>query len=287
VSRCAITGATGLVGGAIARCLEAHGWDVLRLVRHAHGRAGEMPFDLGKPLAPGALEGADALVHCAYDWGARRGPGVDAVNIQGSLSLLETACAAGIRKLVFISTISAYPGCPSAYGQGKLVVEDFVRGKGGVVIRPGLVCGDPARGMFGSLHRMARLPILPVFDGGRQPLCLIHVDDLASLVETVLRPEMVAPAGPITAAFPNPVTFRDLLERLARAQGHRLILVPVPARLALAGLRMLEALSIRLRFSSDSLISLLDSSAMVDLSAPRSLGVALRDCGREFDIPAR
>ena len=285
MSRCAITGANGLVGGALVRRLRSAGWETLRLVRAARPGAGDLSFGLGKPLPADALRGADAFVHCAYDWGARGWRDIEAVNVRGSIEIFETALAAGVRKLVFISTVSAYQGCPSLYGRGKVMVEDFVRGKGGIVIRPGLVYGDSTRGMFGALYRLAGLPLLPVFDSGRQPLFLVHVDDLAALVEATLRPDCAIPAEPITAAFPEPVAFRELLQFLSRARGSRLLLVPVPARLALTGLRLLEALDLRLRFRSDSLLSLLDAGASQDFSALSRLDVPMRDWRREFDIP--
>lgn len=284
MNRCAITGASGLVGGALARRLRSAGWETLRLVRAARPGAGDVPFELGKRLPPEALQGVDALVHCAYDWGARGWRDIEAVNVRGSIDLFETAVAVGIRRLVFISTVSAYHGCPSLYGRGKLIVEDFVRGKGGVVIRPGLVCGDSARGMFGTLYRLAGLPLLPVFDGGLQPLFLVHVDDLATLVEVALRPDRAVSPQLITAAFPEPVTFRQLLRFLSRARSNHLLLVPVPAPVALAGLRLLEALGLRLRFSSDSLVSLLDAGAAMDFSPLSRLEVPMRDWRQEFDI---
>ncbi len=286
MSQCAITGANGLVGGALARRLRATGWETLSLVRGARSAAGYVPFELGKPLPPEAFKGVDALVHCAYDWSARGWKDIEAVNVRGSIELCEAAVSAGVQRLVFISTVSAYRGCPSLYGRGKLIVEDMVRSRGGIVIRPGLVYGDSSKGMFGALSRLSGLPMLPVFDDGRQPLFLVHVEDLATVIEVTLRPGHAVSPDPITAAFPEPVTFRKLLQLLARARGKRLLLVPVPAPLALAGLRLLEAIGLRLSFRSDSLLTLLDAGATLDFSELQRLDVSMRDWHEEFDIRA-
>ena len=286
MSRCAITGASGLVGGALASRLRLAGWETRRLVRAARAGTGDVPFELGTPLPPEAFKGVDALVHCAYDWGAREWQDIERVNVRGSIELCETALSAGIQRLVFISTVSAYRGCPSLYGRGKLIVEDVVRSSGGVIIRPGLVYGDSSRGMFGALCRLSRLPLLPIFDDGRQPLFLVHVEDLATLIEAALRSARAVSPEPITAAFPEPVTFRELLQLLSRARGKRLFLVPVPSRLALMGLRLLEAIGLRLPFRSDSLVSLLDAGATIDFSGQSRLDVIMRDWRQEFDISA-
>jgi len=286
VSLCAITGTSGLVGGALVRRFRSAGWETRCLVRPARAAPGEAPFELGKPLPPDLFNGVDALVHCAYDWGARGWQDIESVNVRGSIELCHSALSSGVQRLVFISTLSAYHGCPSLYGRGKLMVEDVVRRSGGVVIRPGLVYGDASRGMFGALYRLSGLPLLPIFDGGRQPLFLIHVDDLASVVEVALRPDLAVAPEPITAAFPQPVTFQELLQFLARARGKRLLCVPVPSRLALTGLRLLEAIGLPLPFKSDSLVSLLDASATVDFSGLDRLDVPMRDWRKEFDFSA-
>ena len=42
------------------------------------------------------------------------------------MALLDAARAAGVGRVLFVSSISAYDGCRSAYGRGKLRVETAV-----------------------------------------------------------------------------------------------------------------------------------------------------------------
>ena len=60
-----------------------------------------------------------------------------------------------------------------------------VTGAGGLVVRPGMVFGDVRQGIFGTLTRLARMPLLPVFDGGFQPLWFVHREDLAKVVSLI------------------------------------------------------------------------------------------------------
>jgi NAD dependent epimerase/dehydratase family enzyme len=59
----AVTGASGLIGSAVSRRLEAGGHRVSRLVRRPAG-PGEISWDpAAGSLNPARLEGADAVIH--------------------------------------------------------------------------------------------------------------------------------------------------------------------------------------------------------------------------------
>lgn len=271
---CAVTGARGYVGSHIVQKLERAGHKTLRLGRDR--QRDDRHFVLGEPVEPSLLEGVDALIHCAYDTGTRAASEEAKTNVNGSLQLLRAAREAGVQRVVFISTVSAFEGCRSFYGQGKLAVERLVRDIGGIIFRPGLVYGDPGRGMFGALSRMARLPVLPVFDGGRQPFVLVHADDLADAVVEALNWPSPYVGGPVVLAHPERVTFRDILRIAATRHGHRLKTVSIPGWLGVFLLRVLEALRVNPGFRSDGLISMLNSNPDLDVDTAGKLGLRFR-----------
>lgn len=267
---CVVTGATGLVGSAVSSRLTSQGWRAVGLGRSSG-------FVLGADAPLEALRGADALVHCAYDFEARTWEEIERTNVKGSLRLFQAAREAGVRRLVFISSISAFKGCLSLYGKGKLLVEESVLGLGGYVLRPGLVYGGlGGRGMYGALERMTALPALPVFDGGAQPFYLVHAEDLARAVESALTVERPAGDRVIIAARPEPVPFVELLRAMARRKGRRLRCLSVPGGLSLAALRALESLGLGLRFRSDSLVSLLNPDPSPDFSNHKAWSASFR-----------
>ena len=94
MSLVAVTGAGGLVGGELARALERAGHGVRRLGRAARA----VPFSLGEPVDPASLAGADALVHCAWDFSAVGADAVRRVNADGSAALFKAARAPGRRR---------------------------------------------------------------------------------------------------------------------------------------------------------------------------------------------
>ncbi len=215
-------------------------------------------------------------MHCAYDFKAAVPNEIERINVRGSVDLFTAARAAGVSHLIFISSVSAFEGCSSLYGRGKLEVERAVLGMGGYVIRPGLVWGGSERGMHGRLMRLVRLPILPVFGTGREPFVLVHEEDLADCVETALNLELPPAKRLVTAANPRPVAFSDILTALARRQGRTVRIIPVPAAMGLAALKSLEACGAPLGFRSDSLKSLLNPNPDINFETQKSWGVSFR-----------
>lgn len=272
---CAITGANGLVGTWCSRWLIGRGHGILRLVRQPQG-PDAVPFDLRQNTSDEYLRRVDALVHCAYDFSARDWATMQAVNVTGSVRLFRKAKKASVKTLIFISSVSAFEGCQSLYGKAKLEVEKAASELGALVIRPGLVFGDPARGMFGALNRMTALPVLPVFDGGRQPMVLVHVEDLAQLIGVMLECEAGGNPGPVIAANDEQVAFRDILLELARRRGKKLRFISFPGSLSLASMRLVERVGLRLPFSSDSLVSLLNPPRQMDFTSAKRWGICFR-----------
>jgi len=122
-----VTGATGFVGGAVARALVRAGVDVRVLARRdsdlrsLRGLAVEpVTGDLRDPgsLRP-ALAGCRQLYHVAAHYALwAQDPAIFyAINVTGTTNLLEAARRAGIERTVYCSTIGAI-GLPRGGGHG-------------------------------------------------------------------------------------------------------------------------------------------------------------------------
>jgi nucleoside-diphosphate-sugar epimerase len=275
--RCLITGASGYIGGCIKQTLESAGWEVTELGRSATLSASAIRFRLGQPVSPTQLRGFSALVHCAYDFTKFRWNDICAVNIRGSELLLRAAAEANVEHVVFISTISAFEGCPSLYGRGKLEVERIAHSLGAWVIRPGLVHDNRTGGMFGRLvQNVGRSRILPIPGKGHQEMYLVHRLDLAEAALRCVQGGYPFSAAPITVAHGQPSPFRSILLGIARALDRKIILMPVPWRAVWAGLCMAEILNLPVGFHSDNLISLIHQNSHPVLNAEEVLGVRCR-----------
>jgi nucleoside-diphosphate-sugar epimerase len=275
--RCAVTGANGYVGSILCNALSQKDMRVVKFHRHAHSDGNECPFALNQPVDPAALRGIDALVHCAWDFQAHSRERIRAVNVEGSLRLFEQARAAGVRRIVFISSMSAFPGCRSDYGRAKLEIERRATSWGVDVVRPGLVYGPQSGGMVGSLDRLTKFPLLPIVGTGRRLLHLVHEEDLGNLVAGLCRDEIPRQSNPLIAAHPRGYTLKEILRSLAAARGKKVVLLPVPWRGVWFGLKMVELVGLRLRLRSDGLIGLMNLDPHPDFEAVKETPVLFRD----------
>ncbi len=272
---CAITGSNGYVGGCMKDYFAAHDWQVLELVRRPGASA--VKFQLGAEISPAALAGVTALVHCAYDFKPLRPDEIRAVNVRGTDQLFHAARAAGVGKIICISTISAYDGCRSLYGKAKLEIEKVAHAHGAQVIRPGLVYGPGPGGMFGKLtQQVQKSPVIPLIGNGSQVQFLVHHEDLCGFVEKYAAGKTPALPPVLTAAHPQPWPFKKLLLEIARGQNRKPRFIPLPWRLVWLGLKSAESCGLRLNFRSDSLVSLMYQNPQPDFSANCPAGLDCR-----------
>ena len=185
----AITGATGFVGGATVRALVEAGHHVRALTRRPQAAQGGVTWvegGLGDSAALADLcTGADAVLHIAGVVNAPDKAGFDAANVTGTANVLAAAEGAGVRRFVHVSSLSAREPALSMYGDSKERGDALVRQSGmdWTVIRPPGVYGPGDTEMLDS-YRIAKLGIAPMPPKGR--VSLIHVDDLAALLLTVV-----------------------------------------------------------------------------------------------------
>jgi nucleoside-diphosphate-sugar epimerase len=289
---CALTGAHGYVGSILYRALEGAGWEVVALSRRAVDGKNEIQWSLdsGEPIAS-VLKShrVSALVHAAWDLGLVSGKDVERVNVGGSRRLIRQAREAGVKRIVFVSTISAFQGVRSLYGRSKLVVESGVESHGGIVIRPGLVYGSAGEGetggMFGAMNRqLQKSSIVPVIGDGSYPQYLVHEDDLACAVLHALSIDEPLRV-PVTVSHPHPWPLRLLLDSMARHLGRSPRFLNVPWPLVYSGLKVAETIGIKTGFRSDSVISLVSQNPAPEWNSGL-LGVTPRAFDPAIYLPA-
>ncbi len=121
-----VTGATGFIGGNVARALQARGYEVRGLVRPGSSTLTLKGTDI--ETAPGdvrdrasvaqALEDCRAVIHCAALYSFRKGDrrNIYDINVTGTRVVLEEASRAGVDRLVYTSTVSTVGIPPGGLG---------------------------------------------------------------------------------------------------------------------------------------------------------------------------
>jgi uncharacterized protein (TIGR01777 family) len=247
----AISGATGLIGAALATRLRAGGHSVRRLVRSADApQAGDITWDPARDvLDVRALEGADAIVHLAgapiaRRWTEARKREIRESRVKGTSLLARTIATMTAKPRVVLSgSAVGYYGDrgderldeQSAPGRGFLaevvtawegaaapIAEAGVRL---VLLRTGVVL-SPDGGALEKLLLPFKLGAGGPMGGGRQWMSWISIDDHVRAMEHALFADALH--GPANLVAPNPVTNATFATTLARVL-HRPALVPVPS----------------------------------------------------------
>lgn len=238
-----VTGATGMVGGAIVRALLARGRAVRVLARtpqRARALFGPsvevVPGDL---LDPRSLEvacrGVTDLFHSAAAVGDGEESVVLATNVEGTWHVLAAARACGVARVAFTSSVAVYgdglppdvpedaPLAPTGiYGiskvRGEALVREAVRsGLHAVILRPCIVYGPGDRYFTPQLASALRFPVLPLPDGGTHLVDLVHADDVAAAHLLALDRGTPGAAYNVTDGSSHRV--RDVIVWAARARG--------------------------------------------------------------------
>jgi nucleoside-diphosphate-sugar epimerase len=274
----AVTGANGYVGGIIAKALQPAA-EVVRLVRSprdANDKAWSFETQTAATAEILQSAGVTCLIHAAWDMSANSYDELNRTCVQGSARLFEAARAAGIDNVAFISTISAFDGARSAYGRSKLRVEELCVRYGFSVFRLGLVCGKGDGGVFGNLRRVAKSArVIPMIGNGKSPQYLLPAQALGDVMRRAVTGDFPRRRGPVTLAGREPVPFRDLLRILA-GPARKPLLLPIPWFFLYAGLRLAEALRLKLKFRSDSVISFVFQNKNPDFEPVRDLGIEIK-----------
>src|SRR5271166_4482653 len=258
--RVAISGASGLIGSALARDLSADGVEVVRLVRQEARSADEIGWNprAGQGgLDPAALRGVDAVVHLsgAPIAGGRWTPARKALlrdsRIKSTAVLAAAMAAADDGPRVFL--------CGSAIGYygdtgDRVVDESAAPGTGFLadLVRDWEGATDPAKavgirvanlrsgvvlsasgGMLGPLMLPFKLGLGAKVGSGRQYFTWISLADEVGAIRFLL--DNPAVAGPVNLTAPTPVTNAEFTAAFARALGR-------PAALAVPSVVMKTAL---------------------------------------------
>lgn len=193
----ALTGATGFLGGAIARVLSRKGYAVRALARDPArllNTPGLQPLagDLRTPASLSALvQGADAVIHCAGLVKARTRAEFFRVNAEAAAALADACVNAAARRFVLISSLGAREPRLSDYTASKAAGEEAVRERAGLaatILRPCAIygAGDPESA---KLLRVAAAGFLPVLGPPQARISLIHVHDCATAALAALESE--------------------------------------------------------------------------------------------------
>lgn len=261
---CLITGASGFVGRHLASALQQAqdpwqlrlvGRNTDRLTANAGATRHAISAIDGNTDWSGLLQGVDVVVHAAARVHMLHDTATDALaqyrrtNTEGTLRLAQQAAAAGVKRLVFLSTIGIHgagqdrpyqetdtPAPHSAYAQSKLDAEHGLlalaahSGMEVVVIRPPLVYGPHAPGNFARLAAIVRRGVPLPLGSVRNLRSLVAIDNLVDFIQCCMT-HPAAAHQTFLVSDGQDLSTPDLIRRMGVALQQPARLLPVPLAL--------------------------------------------------------
>lgn len=270
----AVTGAHGFVGSHVVDAARRDGhpvmalvspWGTLdRLAAHASDDAVEIRRgDVTEPASlAGVFDGCDAVVHAAArvrDFG--RWETFERVNVDGTSAVVAEATAAGIRRIVFVSSVAVwrYSGIRGddprerprdedrlPYGRSKALGEDIVTRDAAepVIVRPALWPYGRRDATLARIVRALERRILPLVDGGDARLQTVDVAFLARVLVAVCHHPSAVDRSYLVADEGS-LSWRELFDEMASILGVPPPRLVVPGALARAVAPAIEAAWVR------------------------------------------
>jgi len=228
----AVTGGTGFVGSHVIDAALAAGHEVRALTRRAQDPRERVAWISGslddREALKALVDDADAVIHVAGVINAPDAAGFEHGNVAGTLAMLATATAGGIRRFVHVSSLAAREPKLSLYGASKARAEELVESSGldWAIVRPPAVYGPGDKETL-ELFKMAKRGLVLLPPKGR--VSLIHVDDLARLLlaltargtpkRLIIEPDDGTPGG---------WTHKEFAKALGEAVGRRNVSLSTP-----------------------------------------------------------
>ncbi|MGB3185455.1 MAG: NAD-dependent epimerase/dehydratase family protein [Ornithinimicrobium sp.] len=240
--RVLVTGASGMLGGAVADLLADRGDDVVVMQRRSAGtRHTEFLGDITDPKAVNAAAaGTDAIIHLAAKVDiVGRWPEFLAVNVEGTRNVISAARAHGTSRLVYISSPSVAHSGRSIVGAGAAVADPRVRGHYArskamaerlalsahgsdlavTAIRPHLVWGPGDTQLVGRIVARAQAGKLALVGSGTALVDTTYVSNAATAIVAALSRIEVAGGQALVVTNGEPRPIGELVADICRACG--------------------------------------------------------------------
>lgn len=267
-----LTGATGLLGGALFELLLREGHEVRCLVREDSPNAARLDSRRTEIVRGSAadeevlsrsLSGVEALIHVA--------------GLEYAPQVVSAVQRADVERLLMVGSTSVNSEYEHRSGWRRRM-ESLVResGSGWTILRPTMIYGSELdKNMHKLLRFLDRSPLFPIFGNGENLWQPVHYEDLAQVMLTALeKPEAINQSYDLPGA--RPLTYLDLVHTSAAALGKKLTIVRLPIEPVRRVLRVAERARIPLPIESEQVMRLREDKAYPYEKAVRHLGYSPR-----------
>ena len=315
MSNILVTGASGFVGQRLCSALLSGGFSVRAAVRSGRPL---LIADSLEVVAIGEIDNQtdwstefvhiDCVIHCAARAHVMNETEADApaayraVNVDGTRRLAEQAAEAGVRRLVYLSSIkvngeqtvpgerfnsfdNVFPQDP--YGISKWEAEQALHevaartGLEVVIIRPPLVYGPEVKGnflsMLGWLSRGVPLPLGAI----QNRRSLVGIDNLVDLLITCID-HPAAANQTFLVSDDKDLSTTELLRHMGQALGMPAKLLPVPSSLLQFGANLLGKKDVAQRLLGNLQVDISKTKEILNWKPPVGVDEGLRNTAQFY-----
>ncbi len=130
-------------------------------------------------------------------------------------------------------------------------------------------------GLFNTIKQtIAKASVVPLISGGKQPIQIIHIEDLTKIIEKISAEKL---SGVFSIGTPKVYTMKYMYEQIAQAQNKQIHFVSLPFGFMKLGLTVAESIGLTLPVTTENLLGLKQLQAFDTAPSLNKIGVELME----------
>ncbi len=219
-----LTGANGFIGSYIKKALASNH----ELVTPSH-----QTLDFNSNITPEDwiphLNGVDAVINAVGIIVEEKKQRFSRLHRDTPSALFKACEQLKINRVIQISALGADENAFTPYQKSKYQADNVLRNLDvlSFILRPSLVYGEGGKS-FEMFKRLAKMPLIPFPDGGKQKIQPVHISDLVLAVKKSL---IANQSKTIDIVGPKAMTMADYIQQIRAALGKppaKIISIPMP-----------------------------------------------------------
>ena len=166
-----------------------------------------------------------------------------------------------IKKIINISSVSAFKDATSNYGMAKFKIEKIAEKFDVINLKCGLIVSKKAK-LYSKIYFFSKkLRLFPLIEKGDQKLHLLYLSDLANFIYKITPIRKKIKNKTFYVCNPNYIYFKDLIMKI----DNKKIFINIPKFFIKNSLKLFSLLNIKLGFDYDNYLGLINYNKKINI----------------------